>query len=171
MFLLCNGLLMMGELRVVSCRTLLFVCSAFVLLALHASPTPAAGVDVRIRVQSLTPPRLVVEGERDVGSQIWSFPKTYGGLLGLGERINALVVTDGNGRNVQVRKLGPGEYKAETQATRFRYEVNLEPPARAADSAYVSWLTSDRGLLMLGDLLPDLCGLGKQGAPTHYIKC
>lgn len=166
MFLLRNQLLRIGELLIVNCRGLLFICSALFLLALPANATPAAGVDVRIRVQSLTPPRLIVEGERNVGSQIWSFPKTYGGLLGLGERINDLVVTDRNGRNVQVRKLGPGEYKAEANATRFRYEVNLEPPARAADSAYVSWLTSDRGLLMLADLLPDLAASGNK-APQH----
>src|SRR5438132_7871079 len=156
MFLLRNRLLRIGELRLISRRKLLFICSVFFLPALPANATSATGVEVRIRIESLTPPRLIVEGERDVGGQIWSFPKTYGGLLGLGERINALVVTDGNGRNVPVRKLGPGEYKAEAEATRFRYEVNLEPPARAAESAYVSWLTSDRGLLMLGDLLPDL---------------
>src|SRR5438128_1004639 len=117
MFLLRNRLLRIGQLRLISCRKLLFICSALVLLALPANATPAAGVDFRIRVQSLTPPRLLVEGERDVGSQTWSFPKTYGGLLGLGERINALVVTDGNGRNIQVRKLGPGEYKADADAT------------------------------------------------------
>jgi predicted metalloprotease with PDZ domain len=166
MFLLRNQLLRIGELLIVNCRKLLFIYSALFLLALQANAANATGVDVRIRVESLTPPRLIIEGERDVGSQIWSFPKTYGGLLGLGERINALVVTDGNGRNVQVRKLGPGEYKAETEATRFRYEVNLEPPARPADSAYVSWLTSDRGLLMLGDLLPDLAVSGNN-APQH----
>src|SRR6266516_738584 len=169
MFLLRNRFLRIGELQLVSCRRLLFISVGLFLLAWPANATNATnagGVDVRIRVQSLTPPRLIIEGERDVGSPIWSFPKTYGGLLGLGERINALVVTDGNGRNVPVRKLGPGEYKAEAEATRFRYEVNLEPPARAADSAYVSWLTSDRGLLMLGDLLPDLAASGIK-APQH----
>src|SRR5437660_2240069 len=109
MFLLRSQLLRIGELRIVNCRRLLFICSAFFLVALPANATTASGVDVRIRVQSLTPPRLLVEGERDKASQIWSFPKTYGGLLELGERISGLVVTDGNGRNVQVRELGTGE--------------------------------------------------------------
>ncbi|MEP6913865.1 MAG: hypothetical protein ABI923_13975 [bacterium] len=133
-------------------------------MAFQASATQAAVVNVRIRVQSLTPPGLVIEGERDVATQIWSFPKSYGGLLGLGERINGLVLTDVNGHNIQVRKLGPGEYKAEAPATQFHYEVNLAPPARAADSAYVSWLTSDRGLLMPADLLPNFAASGDNAA-------
>ena len=56
----------------------------------------------------------------------------------------------------------PGEYGAASAATAFSYEVKLEPPQPATDAAYVSWLTSERGFLMLGDLLP--LALSEKGA-------
>jgi predicted metalloprotease with PDZ domain len=59
-----------------------------------------------------------------------------------------------NGAQVAVRKLAPGEYEADGAATSFSYELKLEPPQPATDAAYVSWLTNERGFLMLGDLLP-----------------
>lgn len=140
--------------RFVSRRQLLLLCCTILLGALQAGAARAAGVNVRIRAQSLAPARLVIEGEQETGMQTWSFRKTHGGLMGLGERITRLVLTDRNGKSVNVRKLGPGEYKAEAQATRFHYEVELDPATRSAEAAYVSWLTSDRGLLLPGDLLP-----------------
>jgi predicted metalloprotease with PDZ domain len=109
---------------------------------------------VRISVSSTSPTRLLVEGVSAKGSQTWSFPKTYGGLIGLGERIDGLALTDAENKPIDVRRLVPGEYRAEAAATRFRYEVNLAPPGRSEDSAHISWLTSERGLIMVGDVLP-----------------
>jgi len=109
---------------------------------------------VRISVSSTSPARLLVEGVSVKGSPTWSFPKTYGGLIGLGERIEALALADAANKPIDVRRLVPGEYRAEAPATRFRYEVNLAPPGRSEDSAHVSWLSSERGLIMLGDVLP-----------------
>ena len=144
----------MCKLRLVSSRQLLVFCFAILTVAIQANTCVAARVEVRIRVQSVAPPRLIIEGAQDTGTQIWSFRKTYAGLMGLGERISDLVLTDSDGKHVDVRRLGPGEYKAEAPAVGFHYEVNLDPPSHSADSAYISWLTSSRGLLMIGDILP-----------------
>jgi hypothetical protein len=78
--------------------------------------------------------------------------------MNLGERIEALALSDDAGMNISVRKLAPGEYEAASAATRFSYELNLEAPPFAGDAAHVSWLTGERGLLMLGDLLPLVTG-------------
>ena len=131
----------------------LFVCT-MLLVASQTSIASATPVKINIRVQSLAPPRLVIQGDHEVGMQVWSFRKTYGGVMGLGERITGLKLTDSEGKTVDARKLGPGEYKAEKEATHFYYEVELDPAIRSADAAYVSWLTSERGLLLSGDLLP-----------------
>ncbi|MGH9903605.1 MAG: hypothetical protein ACRD68_17500, partial [Pyrinomonadaceae bacterium] len=53
-----------------------------------------------------------------------------------------------------MRKLAPGVYEAERAATGFSYVVKLEPPAVPSEAAHVSWLSSDHGVLMLGDILP-----------------
>jgi predicted metalloprotease with PDZ domain len=74
--------------------------------------------------------------------------------MGLGERIENLALTDEKGVEVAVRKLAPGEFVAGRAATQFRYDLKLEPPAFASDAAHVSWLSDERGLLMLGDMLP-----------------
>ncbi|MEO8435654.1 MAG: hypothetical protein ABI596_12220 [Pyrinomonadaceae bacterium] len=141
------------ERRFAGRQCLLFAC-AVLLAASQASIARATPMNISIRVQSSVPPRLVIQGEHEGGMQTWSFRKTYGSVMGLGERITGLMLTDRNGKTVSVRKLGPGQYQAEKQATHFYYEVELDPAIRSGDAAYVSWLTSERGLLLPGDLLP-----------------
>src|SRR5688572_20470769 len=100
-------------------RHYFLLACALLLDASQASIASATPVKISIRVQSLSPPRLLIRGEHEGGMQTWSFRKTYGGVMGLGERITALKLTDRNGKVVDVRELGPGEYKAEKQATNF----------------------------------------------------
>jgi len=96
----------------------------------------------------------VVEGELRSPTRAWSFPKAYGGLMTLGERIDSLTLVNLENKNVEVRRLAAGEYSSAEPASGFRYEVKLDPPSLSDDAAHISWLTADRGLLMLGDLLP-----------------
>ncbi|MBA3768852.1 MAG: hypothetical protein H0W99_18105, partial [Acidobacteria bacterium] len=103
---------------------------------------------------SVAPARVKVEGKRDSGTQVWSFRNSYASVIGIGERIENLTLFNAQGATVPVRKLAPGEWKADGPATRFSYEVKLDVPVMATDAAYVSWLAGDYGFLMLGDLLP-----------------
>ena len=86
--------------------------------------------------------------------RIWSFRNSYSGVSELGTRIEKPEAFDASGAEISVRKIAPGQFEAARPASRFRYEVNLEPPAQPSDAARVSWLTFTRGLLMLADLLP-----------------
>ena len=87
-------------------------------------------------------------------ASVWSFLDSYASVVGLANRIERFTLFDERGNEVQVRKLAPGQFNSPKPAPRFRYEVNLKPPVMAADSAMVSWLNNERGLLMLKDLLP-----------------
>jgi predicted metalloprotease with PDZ domain len=121
--------------------------------------TPAAQtISARIAVVSTAPPRVRIEIQLPTPASELSFINTYAGILGLGERIEAVegIGTDGN--FVPLDKLAPGEFRLSRALSKFRYEVNLAPPSRAAQMSHVSWLNSDNGLLMLADLLPQ--GLG-----------
>ncbi|HEX8071731.1 MAG TPA: hypothetical protein VF546_17405 [Pyrinomonadaceae bacterium] len=129
---------------------LLFACAWLCCLGSVRAQT----VDVQMRVVSLAPPRVSVEGRRDKATTAWSFRNAYAGLLGLGARVEQFALTDEQGASVAVRRLAPGEYEAARAAVGFRYEVKLDPPAPDADAAHVSWLTPERGILMPGDLLP-----------------
>jgi hypothetical protein len=128
----------------------------FALAALVCAGTEARGqsLDVKIKVVSASPPRVRVEGRRDGGASAWSLRNFYGSAAGLAERVEGFALTDESGAVVNVKKLAPGEFSAERPASRFSYEIKLDPPAFVSDSSHVSWLTADRGLLMLADLLP-----------------
>lgn len=84
----------------------------------------------------------------------WSFRDNYAGVLGLGNRVERFAALDEGGAEIQTRKLAPGQFDSTKAASRFRYEVNLAPPLSGTDAARISWLTKQRGLLMLADLLP-----------------
>jgi predicted metalloprotease with PDZ domain len=127
---------------------------ALLLIALSTSAASAQSLEARISVLSLSPARVKVEGTRSQATTAWSFRNIYASVIGLGERMENLSLKDKNGLNVPVRKLAPGEYTAASEAVAFSYEMKLEPPAMGTDAAYASWLTYDRGFLMLGDLLP-----------------
>lgn len=114
----------------------------------------AQGLDVKITLVSAEPPRVRVEGRRYGGATAWSFRNSYAGILGLASRVENFVLTDESGAEVTTVRRAPGEFESERAATRFRYTVNLEPPSTLTNAAHVSWLAPERGLLMLGDLLP-----------------
>ena len=125
----------------------------FLLFVGRAGLVQAQSMDASISL-SVAPPRLKVEGTRAGSTQVWSFRNAYASVIGIGDRIENLTLFDAQGANVPVRKLAPGEWKADRAATRFSYEVKLDAPMMATDAAYVSWLAGDYGFLMLGDLLP-----------------
>ena len=97
--------------------------------------------------------KVIVKGER-APMKVWSFRDSYAGVVGLGNRIERMTLLDDHDLEITSRKIAPGQFQSAMPASRFRYEVNLAPPAQASDAARVSWLNSEHGLLMLADLLP-----------------
>ena len=123
------------------------------LLCCFTSIVNAQQMSVVIRVQLNSPARVLIEGER-APTTVWSFRDSYAGVLGLGARVSGMQLFDASEAEVQTHRIAPGQFEAAKPASRFRYEVSLDPPGRASDAAFVSWLNSERGLLMLADLLP-----------------
>jgi predicted metalloprotease with PDZ domain len=145
----------MNDVRAVV-RMRLVIALSFISLCAYAAQ--AQKTEVRVRVLSTAPARAIVEGELRPATKSWAFRNAYAGMVGIGERIENLSLTNARGAKVAVRKTAPGEYEAAEEATRFSYEVKLEAPTFTTDSAYISWLTPERGFLMLGDLLPRSAG-------------
>jgi predicted metalloprotease with PDZ domain len=133
-------------------RKFVILLGLVALIAGVSAGATAQKVSVRIRVLPEAS-RIAIEGNCPATAK-WSFPDTYGGVLGLGNRIERFVVLDESGGEVQTRKIAPGQFDSAKAGSHFRYEVNLTPPVSSSDSARVSWLTGQRGLLMLADLLP-----------------
>lgn len=111
-------------------------------------------MNVRVEVLSVAPARIKVEGRRAWATRIWSFRNFYASVSGLGERIENLTLADDEGQRIKVKRLAPGEYEASGAATRWSCEIKLDAPEFPTDAAHVSWLTGERGFLMMGDLLP-----------------
>ena len=127
--------------------------SCLAVLICLASLAHAQQARVEIRVLPNSTGRIIVDGSC-APATTWSFRDSYAGVLNLGSRIEALKLFDAAGTEIAYRSIAPGQFQAANPATKFRYEVSVAPPGRAADAARVSWLSSDRGLLMLRDLLP-----------------
>ena len=138
-----------------------------VLLAL--SSVHAQTLNARVSVASLAPARLKIEASFPSATNTLSFRNTYGGVLGLGERIETVAGVRDNGESVRIQKLAPGEFQSTEKFSRFTYEVDLSEPVRPADMSHVSSLNSDRGVLMMADLLPPSTG-NPGGHPSALIN-
>ncbi|MFS8086136.1 MAG: hypothetical protein ACMG6H_10945, partial [Acidobacteriota bacterium] len=119
----------------------------------YAPAIQAQELSVTIRVLPQAPARVLIEGNCPP-TKVWSFQDIYAGVMNLGTRVSGMQLFDATGVEIQTRQIAPGQYTAAQPASRFRYEMNLDPPARASDTAFVSWLSADRGVLTLADLLP-----------------
>src|ERR1051325_620350 len=133
-------------------RLLVSVLSAALLTTFAFSTANAQQMNVTIRVLPDSN-RAIVEGEGAPAS-VWSFRDSYAGMLGLGNRIERFVVLDESGKEIPSRRIAPGQFESARPARHFQYQVNLVPPIRAADSARVSWVNAQRGLLLLADVMP-----------------
>lgn len=146
---------------------LLALCSAVLLLGMASSST-AQQLKVTLQVLPETG-RAVIEGDC-APTTVWSFRDSYAGVMSLGSRVDALRLFDAAGAEISSRKIAPGQFQALQPASKFRYEITLAPTAQGADSARVSWITSERGLLMLRDLLPTFAAVVPNGSAGEKAK-
>jgi len=125
------------------------LCVLFALSIVHAQT-----LNARISVTSVVPAKLRIDARLPAATNALSFRNTYGGVIGLGERIETVAAISDNAVRVKIPKLAPGEFESAEKFSHFSYEVSLDAPMRPADLSHVSSLNSDRGVLMLADLLP-----------------
>ncbi|MEP6568455.1 MAG: hypothetical protein ABJC10_01670 [Acidobacteriota bacterium] len=144
----------------------------FALCALLGSGTLASlkaqSLSARISVSSAAPARIRIDVRLPAPTKHLSFRNTYAGVLGLGERIEIVEGIRDNGERVRVQKLAPGELECGERVSRLTYEVNLAQSPRPSDMSHVSSLDSDRGVLMMADLLPQSTG-GANGFASAVI--
>ena len=133
-----------------------------VLTLLICAPVGAAALQVNVRINLNPENNRVAVDVNGPSTGSWSFRDRYAGVLGLGKRIESFSALDESGAELSTRKIAPGQFEAGRAASHFRYEVNLTPPLSGPDSARVSWLNNQRGLLMLADLLPVFSSKGNE---------
>jgi hypothetical protein len=80
----------------------------------------------------------------------------FAGTFGLATRATSVRLADRRASPIAFKELVPGEYLAEGPITGWSYDLAMAPMGRASAGAHVSWIGSDRGILMLNDLLPQI---------------
>lgn len=132
----------------------LITCAAALCGALLLFPN-AAVAQVESATITLVPESSTVRVQvSGVPQKSWSFRDTYAGVVGLGRRVRKFQAPETPGARNSVREVAPGHYELGASVSMVTYEVDLTPPTRASDAAFVSWLNRDRGILQLNDLLP-----------------
>ncbi|MFY9622655.1 MAG: hypothetical protein WAM70_11705 [Pyrinomonadaceae bacterium] len=130
-------------------KTATAVCGALLLFA-----TGVAAQKEEVTIEILPESNAVRVEISGVPQKTWSFRDAYAGAIGLGRRVRKFQSLDTPGARNSVRELAPGHFELGASASSVSYEVDLSPPSRAADAAFVSWLAKERGILRLSDLLP-----------------
>ncbi len=126
------------------------------LLFLFSSASAQAAIQINVKIDAASPtPTASVSGENTVETtNNWSFINSFAGAENLAERISDFNLSDRDKREISFRKLAAGEYLAGGKANLWTYKIDLRAPKEANAAAHVSWLDGERGILMLGDLLP-----------------
>jgi hypothetical protein len=147
----------MSKLETLSYLFLFWICAILQIFTFAAEVRPQE-VEIEVRVGQA--PSVSVTGKGFAAATGFGFLRTAGGAEGLEKRISNFRALDAQGREIEVRKLQPGEYLAERSASNWQYEVDLAPPPSSTAAAHISWIGEDVGLLMPADLLPIGTGEG-----------
>ena len=143
-----------------------FSAAQIVFAAITVFACAAAAQRIEANIKITLPASASVEGRlikenSDQKIVNWSFANSIAGIENLGARISDFALSDENNQPIQFVKLTGGEYLASAEADAFRYRVNLNLTVNANAMAHVSWLDDEKGLLMLGDLLPQSAASNK----------
>lgn len=84
----------------------------------------------------------------------FSLVRVLPGSENLARRISDVTLFGADGKEVEFKKLLDGEYLAENDIASWSYKIDLEVPKERNAAAHISWISNDRGILMLSDLLP-----------------
>jgi hypothetical protein len=140
--------------RCVSVQGLLRIIAIAFWLFGATNTTNAQIARVAITITSTAPARIGINVELPKPADTISFPNSYAGVLGLAERIENVGVRTVGGQIIAAKKLVPGEFQGPQNFDRISYEVDLSGAIEPSQGSHVSWLDSERGILMLSDLLP-----------------
>lgn len=130
-------------------RRFAFVCGWLFFLSSNVLSAQTS----RVTISVSTPSEVKVTAELSTPLRSWSFRNAYAGVLGIAERIDDFRARTGSLQDARAKKIATGEFRSDLDATRISYKVKLSE-INPANVSHVSWLSSDYGVLMLADLLP-----------------
>jgi M61 glycyl aminopeptidase len=125
-------------------------------LLLFLSPLFIRAEERRVSiVVKATEARAAVRIDFDRDLNAITFIQAYAGISNLQDRVHGLSAKDSGDRNVELTDNDKGEHRGTRPFCRIAYEIDLTPPSAPENGSHISWLSGPRGVLMLGDLLPE----------------
>lgn len=113
--------------------------------------------DLDTKIKLLPQSRISIEGKilnkAFTGNKL-AFLENYADVSNLGSRIENLKAFDEKNGEIPLKKINQSEFESNRQINSWKYEVKNGISQTITDAAHVSWISENRGLLMLGDLLP-----------------
>lgn len=85
------------------------------------------------------------------------FRKAVTGNKKLGERISEVVLSGRSGP-IAYKQLMPGEFLADSEYRSWSYKADISPVKDRTAAAHSSWVSGERGIIFLDDLLPQIVG-------------
>ncbi len=123
-------------------------------------------IDLKVEIHAEKPSVVSVTGrfpnaKADFQHRNLSFLRSYAGFDQLGERIAGLALKNKNGEPVAYQTAVPGEYVTDAPFVEWSYTLDLSYRKEQNAAAHISWIGSENGILMLGDMLPLFGDSGK----------
>ncbi len=132
----------------------LIICVVAGLFAFH-SAAPAAELTVKVVVDPGKSSAVVSGRFKDAdAAKNLGFLRSAIGAADLGKRISELELKNAAGTVVEFRPFTSSEFVANTAFTSFTYRLDLTPVLDPRSAAHASWLTAERGLFFVDDLVP-----------------
>jgi hypothetical protein len=148
-----------------------FRCFSLPLLSLFAIATATPNTPHADQRSSTVPPIQVVirfapqEGGRVLanvgglfrGSRRPGFEKSFSiptQIAGVARQIYQIEFQNKDGKQLAYKVLAPGEYVTDELIYAWSYTVDISPPSDARTAAHRSWVSADKGILMMRDLWP-----------------
>ena len=82
------------------------------------------------------------------------FLLSYADSDNLGARVGNVELFDNTAQKINYKKIAEGSFVADKTFNSFSYRINASIPANILSTAHISWVSGQKGILRLNDLLP-----------------
>lgn len=116
----------------------------------------ARNLEINLSVNSQNPSEINVAGRflQPSAEKNLLFLLSRADSENLGARISGVELFDANDQKINHRKIADGSFVAEKVFESFSYKVNADVPPNVLSIAHISWISGDKGILRLEDLMP-----------------
>lgn len=117
----------------------------------------AQDLSISIEVPSENSSSINVKGNfsGEISEKNLLFLLSYADSDNLGARIENVELFDRTNQKINHRKIAEGSYVAEKPFDSFTYRITAAIPSNVLSTAHISWISGEKGILRLKDLLPE----------------